>query len=88
MISVLQSTASGLTRNSNRLLQNHIEQHLVKRMPARLVPAKAMGGTELYLAGLVRELRAHRIGSRIIAPLAPELADGYEFEAPWCVPIR
>jgi glycosyltransferase involved in cell wall biosynthesis len=39
-----------------------------------------MGGTEVYLAGLVRELRAHGIGSRIIAPLAPELADGYELE--------
>ncbi len=39
-----------------------------------------MGGTEVYLTGLVRELRAFDIGSRIIAPLAPEAVDGYEFD--------
>jgi glycosyltransferase involved in cell wall biosynthesis len=39
-----------------------------------------MGGTEVYLTGLVRELRSLNIGSRVIAPLAPEAADGYEFD--------
>jgi glycosyltransferase involved in cell wall biosynthesis len=39
-----------------------------------------MGGTEVYLTSLVRELRALDIGSRIIAPLGPEAADGYEFD--------
>lgn len=39
-----------------------------------------MGGTEIYLTGLVRELRGHGIFSRIIAPLGPEVADGYEFD--------
>jgi glycosyltransferase involved in cell wall biosynthesis len=43
-------------------------------------PPRHMGGTEVYLTGLVRELRALNIGSRIIAPLGPEAADGYEFD--------
>ena len=43
-------------------------------------PPRHMGGTEVYLTGLVRELRALDIGSRIVAPLAPEGADGYEFD--------
>jgi glycosyltransferase involved in cell wall biosynthesis len=43
-------------------------------------PPVHLGGTEVYLAGLVRELRAHGVFSRIIAPLAPDLADGYQFD--------
>lgn len=39
-----------------------------------------MGGTEVYVTGLVRELRPFDIGSRIIAPLGSEAADGYEFD--------
>ena len=34
----------------------------------------------MYLTGLVRELRARGISSRIVAPLGPEAADGYEFD--------
>jgi glycosyltransferase involved in cell wall biosynthesis len=43
-------------------------------------PPEQMGGTEVYLTGLVRELRALDVGSRIIAPLAPKADDGYEFD--------
>ena len=43
-------------------------------------PPAHVGGTEVYVTGLVRELRAHGIISRVIAPLEPEQADGYEFE--------
>jgi glycosyltransferase involved in cell wall biosynthesis len=43
-------------------------------------PPKHWGGTEVYLTGLVRELHAQKIGSRIIAPLGPEMTDGYEFD--------
>ena len=39
-----------------------------------------MGGTEVYLTSLVRELRAFDIEARIIAPLGPEAADGYQFD--------
>jgi glycosyltransferase involved in cell wall biosynthesis len=39
-----------------------------------------LGGTEIYLSGLVRELRTLGISSRIIAPLAPQARDGYTFE--------
>jgi glycosyltransferase involved in cell wall biosynthesis len=44
-------------------------------------PPKHVGGTEVYLTGLVRELRAFNIDSRIIAPLWPESADGYELDS-------
>ena len=43
-------------------------------------PPRHMGGTEVYLTSLVRELRALDIASRIIAPLGPEMTDGYEFD--------
>ena len=43
-------------------------------------PPRHVGGTEVYLTGLVRELRGFDIGSRIIAPLEAEAADGYEFD--------
>jgi glycosyltransferase involved in cell wall biosynthesis len=43
-------------------------------------PPRHVGGTEVYVANLVRELRAHGISSRIVAPLGPEEADGYEFD--------
>src|SRR5437660_12551360 len=43
-------------------------------------PPAHYGGTEVYLTGLVRELRAHGIGSRVIAPLAPDESDGYQFD--------
>ena len=43
-------------------------------------PPAHVGGTEVYVTGLVRELRAHGIISRVIAPLGLEQADGYEFE--------
>jgi glycosyltransferase involved in cell wall biosynthesis len=43
-------------------------------------PPAHLGGTEIYLSGLVRELRVHGIESRIIAPLAPDVADGYQFD--------
>lgn len=43
-------------------------------------PPGHLGGTEVYLTGLVRELRALNIGSRIIAPLGPQAEDGYEFD--------
>ena len=43
-------------------------------------PPRHRGGTEVYLTGLVRELRALDIGTRIVAPLAPEAVDGYEFD--------
>jgi glycosyltransferase involved in cell wall biosynthesis len=43
-------------------------------------PPAHMGGTEVYLTGLVWELRARGISSRIVAPLGPEAADGYEFD--------
>jgi glycosyltransferase involved in cell wall biosynthesis len=43
-------------------------------------PPGHMGGTEVYLSSLVRELRAFNVGSRIIAPLGPEAEDGYEFD--------
>jgi glycosyltransferase involved in cell wall biosynthesis len=43
-------------------------------------PPAHLGGTEIYLSGLVRELSAYGIASRIIAPLAPDSADGYQFD--------
>lgn len=43
-------------------------------------PPLHVGGTEVYLTGLVRELRAHGVFSRIIAPLAPDVADGSQFD--------
>jgi glycosyltransferase involved in cell wall biosynthesis len=43
-------------------------------------PPASVGGTEVYLSGLVRELRAYGIFSRIVAPLGPQQADGYEFD--------
>jgi glycosyltransferase involved in cell wall biosynthesis len=43
-------------------------------------PPRHMGGTEVYLTSLVRELRTFEISSRVIAPLAPEAADRYEFD--------
>jgi len=43
-------------------------------------PPVHLGGTEVYLTGLVRELRAHDVDSTVIAPLAPALADGYQFD--------
>src|SRR5271168_5387824 len=43
-------------------------------------PPRHMGGTEVYLTSLVRELRALNIDARIIAPLGPEAPDGYEFD--------
>ena len=43
-------------------------------------PPGSLGGTEVYLSGLVRELRDLGIVSRIIAPLAPQQLDGYDFD--------
>jgi glycosyltransferase involved in cell wall biosynthesis len=44
-------------------------------------PPAHLGGTEIYLTGLVRELRsAQGIESRIVAPLAPDIADAQQFE--------
>src|SRR5438045_7628086 len=43
-------------------------------------PPTHLGGTEVYLTGLVRELHAFGVRSRVIAPLAPRIADGYQFE--------
>jgi glycosyltransferase involved in cell wall biosynthesis len=43
-------------------------------------PPHYWGGTEVYLTGLVRALRAHGALSRIVAPLAPRAQDGYEFD--------
>jgi glycosyltransferase involved in cell wall biosynthesis len=43
-------------------------------------PPGYMGGTEVYLTGLVRELRGFGVDSRILAPLGSEAADGYEFD--------
>jgi glycosyltransferase involved in cell wall biosynthesis len=43
-------------------------------------PPAHLGGTEFFLTGLVRELRARGVLSRIVAPLAPVEADGYEYD--------
>ena len=43
-------------------------------------PPAHIGGTEVYVAGLVRELRAHGINSRVVTPLGLEQSDSYEFE--------
>ena len=43
-------------------------------------PPHHLGGTEVYLTGLVRRLRSHGIKSRIVAPLAPQADDGYEYD--------
>ena len=43
-------------------------------------PPAYVGGTEIYLTGLVRALRAHDISSRVIAPLCPQQTDGYTFD--------
>jgi glycosyltransferase involved in cell wall biosynthesis len=43
-------------------------------------PPVHLGGTEIYLTGLVRELRAYGISSRVIAPLGSLEADGYVFD--------
>ncbi len=42
-------------------------------------PPAHVGGTEVYLSGLVRELRAYGIRSRIVSPLGGQQPDGYEF---------
>ncbi|HEV2551860.1 MAG TPA: glycosyltransferase [Stellaceae bacterium] len=43
-------------------------------------PPSHLGGTEVYLSGLVRELRVLGISSRIIAPFGPNEPDEYEFD--------
>ena len=43
-------------------------------------PPLHLGGTEVYLTGLVRGLRSHGITSRIVAPLAPQADDGYVYD--------
>lgn len=43
-------------------------------------PPHHLGGTEVYVTGLVRELRSHGITSRIASPLAPAADDGYEYD--------
>jgi glycosyltransferase involved in cell wall biosynthesis len=43
-------------------------------------PPAHVGGTEVYLRGLVRELRAHCIYSRIVSPLGGQHPDSYEFD--------
>lgn len=43
-------------------------------------PPHHLGGTEVYLSGLVRGLRRHSIESRVVAPLAPQAADGYLYD--------
>lgn len=43
-------------------------------------PPAHLGGTEIYLTGLVRELRAHGVVSRLIAPLAAGQPDTYEYD--------
>jgi glycosyltransferase involved in cell wall biosynthesis len=43
-------------------------------------PPASFGGTEIYLAGLIKELDNAGISSRVVAPLAPDHQDGYAFE--------
>ena len=43
-------------------------------------PPHHLGGTEVYLTGLVRGLRNHSVTSRILAPLAPQAEDRYEHD--------
>ncbi len=43
-------------------------------------PPAHLGGTEVYLTGLVRELRDRGVLSRIVAPLGLQQADGYEYD--------
>jgi glycosyltransferase involved in cell wall biosynthesis len=43
-------------------------------------PPAHMGGTEVYLLGLIRELREKGILCRVIGPLGPAVADGDEVE--------
>ena len=43
-------------------------------------PPAYLGGTEVYLTGLVRELRNMGIQSTVLAPLGSHGHDGYEFE--------
>ena len=43
-------------------------------------PPNHLGGTEVYLTGLVRGLRSHSVMSRILAPLAPQAEDRYEYD--------
>jgi glycosyltransferase involved in cell wall biosynthesis len=43
-------------------------------------PPAHMGGTEVYLLGLIRELREKGILCRVIGPLEPAVADGDEVE--------
>src|SRR5215467_7057170 len=42
-------------------------------------PPAHFGGTETYVAGLVRALRVHGVASRVVAPIGIDTAD-YEFE--------
>jgi len=43
-------------------------------------PPAYLGGTEVYLTGLVRELRSCNITSKIVAPLGPDQPDPYEYD--------
>jgi len=43
-------------------------------------PPVTWGGTEVYVSGLVRELRGQGVTSNIVAPLGPQQPDGYRFE--------
>ena len=43
-------------------------------------PPSHLGGTEIYVSGLVKALRDHNISSRVVAPLGSEAADGYLFD--------
>lgn len=43
-------------------------------------PPSDLGGTEIYLSGLVRELQSIGVKSTVVAPLGTRFPDGYHFE--------
>src|SRR5258708_38061334 len=43
-------------------------------------PPRHLGGTEIYLSSLVRELRAHDVQSRVIMPRGADGTEDYEFD--------
>ena len=52
-------------------------------------PPKSMGGTEVYVSTLTRELRALGVRARVVVPCAPGEDDDYEFEGTtvWTYPV-
>ncbi len=68
------------SRTATRRISSATEAMISVLQGTAWYPPKHMGGTEVYLTSLVRELRALDIETRIIAPLGPEAADGYQFD--------